>query len=545
MTNRIESPLPRLLTLFRLFMLTALLLGTGQAQADPADIDAAARGVVRVLIIERNEDDLMAVSHGTGFAVSPERIVTNAHVIQEARNNPDLSIGIVPSEGGNAVYARVVAVSPRNDLALLATTSPMNLPPLTIAGEVLDSGAVSSVGYPQNVDRAQGLGSSDIFRPQPPVKSTGFLAGRRPSREFDTLLHTAPIARGNSGGPLLDECGRVTGVNSFGAQSGGSDAEFFFAVSTRELLPFLRANGITPRVNALPCRSIAELDAAERERAGQAAQEARQKAAEQEEVLARRRDEAQRDIEFAVLAERENGMALAGLLLLLAFGAGAFAFIAWEREARTPAMAAGGLAALAILGAGYAWLSRPDFGAVAERLEHVLRREMVERESVTSGVIEPAGTGALACTLDLARSRIISEADESLTLDWSAEGCADSATQFGRSGDDWLRVMVPESEDAVSVQRFDPQTGEYRVDRYLLSRERMQRIRQAREGYEAPECRAGAAAAGALGTSQNAVLSLLPDRPNERLAYTCAALPAAPSEPASGNAQGGETPPAL
>ena len=100
-----------------------------------------------------------------------------------------------------------------------------------------------------NVDRAQGLDISDIFRSQPPVKSRGYVSGARPSRQFDTILHTAPIARGNSGGPLLDPCGRVVGVNSFGADNDGGDAEFFFAVSNRELVPFLRANDVEPRIN--------------------------------------------------------------------------------------------------------------------------------------------------------------------------------------------------------------------------------------------------------------------------------------------------------
>src|SRR5690606_23783874 len=156
-------------------------------------------------------------------------------------------------------------------------------------------------------------------------KSPGSLAGRRPTREFDSVLHTAPIARGSSGGPLLDECGRVIGVNSFGAESGGADAEFFFAVSNRELLPFLRANGVTPQVNGLPCRSLSDLEAEERQRAETAQRAAQARAAAEEQVLARRRDEARRDVEFAVLAERENGMMLTLLLLLAAMAAGGLA----------------------------------------------------------------------------------------------------------------------------------------------------------------------------------------------------------------------------
>ena len=243
----------------------------GPAHADPGDVDAAARGVVRVVLIDtqgpEGEAAVSPVSHGSGFAVTPTLIVTNAHVIREALQDDTLRIGVVPSESvgdtGNGAFARAVSVSPRNDLALLEIAEDgLRLPPLTVAGVVSgDMGEVSAVGYPMNVDLAQGLEIADIFDAQPPVKSRGFLSGQRPSRQFDTLLHTAPIARGNSGGPLLDSCGRVVGVNSFGADSDGSDAEFYFAVSLRELLPFLRANDVEPITNALPCRSIDELAA--------------------------------------------------------------------------------------------------------------------------------------------------------------------------------------------------------------------------------------------------------------------------------------------
>src|SRR3546814_8067362 len=68
-----------------------------------------------------------------------------------------LRIGIVPSEGEDAAYGRAVAVSPRNDLALIEITEGnLRLPPLTIAGGPVDElHDVSAVGYPMNVDQAQ------------------------------------------------------------------------------------------------------------------------------------------------------------------------------------------------------------------------------------------------------------------------------------------------------------------------------------------------------------------------------------------------------
>lgn len=505
------------------------LLAPLPAAADPEDIDAAARGVVRIVIVEHEGDSVVAVSHGTGFAVSPERIVTNSHVIQEAQYDPTLFIGIVPSDGDEAVYGRIVSVSERNDLALIATTKAMNLPPLTISGNPeTSSGVVTAIGYPMNVDRAQGLGMADIFHAQPPVKATGMLAGQRPSRQFDTLLHTAPIARGNSGGPLVDQCGRVIGVNSFGAESGGADAEFYFAVSTRELLPFLRANDITPQINSMPCRSLAELDAEERQRAQAEAAAEQARARSEEEAIARRRAEARRAIEFEVLDERDNGLALAMLLVVIALGLGGFGWLAHEQEEQRRARIAGAIAVVALIAAAVAWFMRPPFSEIENRLQDLLRAEMAADEN--GALPTPAQAGALVCTLDTARSRVVGAANETVPFEWSGDGCVNGRTQYGLQGGAWSRVFVPEEESNVSVNRFDPATGEYRMERYLLGRDAMARVREARSEYEPPACGGGREAAQQLGARQGAILSLLPDRPNERLVYSCSA---------AGRAQGG------
>ncbi|MEL6528890.1 MAG: serine protease, partial [Pseudomonadota bacterium] len=352
--------------------LLALVFASGTARADPGDVDAAARGVVRVVLIGQEGEEFVPISHGSGFAVTPTKVVTNAHVIREALQDDTLRIGIVPSEGEDAEFARPVAVSPRNDLALLEFAEPgMRLPPLTIAGGVSgDMGEVSAVGYPMNVDLAQGLEIGDIFRAQPPVKSRGFLSGERPSRQFDTILHTAPIARGNSGGPLLDGCGRVLGVNSFGADSDGSDAEFYFAVSLRELLPFLRDNDVDPRTNALPCRSIEELNAAERDRFEAQRAEARERLEAREAEEREERAQARMQAQIEVMEARENAMAMAMVLLLMGIGFGYAALQQRQSEAtRTRAMLLAGIAGAAIIGAILAWLTRPSFSEIEERVE--------------------------------------------------------------------------------------------------------------------------------------------------------------------------------
>ncbi|MCL4673720.1 MAG: S1C family serine protease [Sphingomonadaceae bacterium] len=513
--------------MIRLLCALALLLALSApapSRADPADIDAAARGVVRVVIMGREGEEVVPLSHGTGFAISPRRIVTNAHVVRAAAMDDGLRIGVVPAEGDEAAYARIVAVSPRNDLALIELTGSLRLPPLTVAGNASrDSGDVIAIGYPMNVDRAQGLDIGDLFRSQPPVKSRGDLAGARPSRQFDTLLHTAAIARGNSGGPLVDPCGRVLGVNSFGAESDASDAEFFFAVSTLELLPFLEANGVTPQVNDLPCRSLSELDEAEQARLAREEMEASRQLEASREQTREARERARLEAAEEVQTTRENVMALTFLLVLVAAGAGPVAWRARmaDREADPAAerrmMIAGTVTAVAVVVAAALWFTRPGLDEVDRRVAAKLAPE-TQADSAQGTLAEANGT--LVCTLDLSRSRVTGAPDKEVEFGWREDGCVNGRTQYGLAGGEWARVFVPNEEDAVSVSRFDPDKLTYRTDRYLLGRAEMSAARTARGQYTPPACNTEGAAAK-LGDLQGSVTAMLPERPNERLVYSC------------------------
>lgn len=494
------------------------------ATSDPADISAAARGVVRVVIMGTDGERVFPVSHGTGFAVTPTRIVTNAHVVSELLQDDTLRIAIVPPDGDGADYGRVVASSTAKDLALIEITGKLRVPALTLAGAPAGDGdEVAAVGYPMNVDRAQGLDISDLFRPQPPVKSRGFVSGARPSRDLDTVLHTAPIARGNSGGPLLDSCGRVVGVNSFGTTSDDSaDAEFSFAVSGRELLPFLKSAEVEPAVNAMPCRSMAQLDADERARLEEEQSAARARLAQRAETDREKRERAQLEAQLSVINERENAMAIAGILLLLAAGSG---FAAWNlrtaNDGGKKMRIAGAVAAVATVAALAAWFTRPGLDAIDRRVSDIMAEgnEPAEGTDVAPPV---AGAADLTCSIQPARSRIVGQPPEDLDFGWKPDGCVNGRTQYGFAEGRWTRLFVPNDEDTISVNSFDPETRIFRTDRFPLSQSAMVKARQARAAYSAPVCGAEGAAAK-LGEMQSGVTALLPPQANERLVYTCRA----------------------
>ena len=119
------------------FLFLALI--TTPALADPADIAAASRSVVRVVIIQNDGSNAQLITHGSGFAIAPDLVVTNAHVVDELRQDDSLIVGVVPAEGRSGYQARLVAYSPRNDLALLKIEGGMISPNCSAAFRLTNS----------------------------------------------------------------------------------------------------------------------------------------------------------------------------------------------------------------------------------------------------------------------------------------------------------------------------------------------------------------------------------------------------------------------
>jgi serine protease Do len=515
---------PRRVVVVRILILVAAAfaaLSTAPLHADPADIAAASRSVVRVVLVSDDGANTELVGHGSGIAVAPDLIVTNAHVVEATQEFDEVRIGVVPPQGRTGWFAEVIAFSPRNDLALLKLTERGSLPAATLyTGAVADGADVFAIGYPANVDLAQGLNIAEMMSPTTPVKTRGNVSAGRTSKAFDTILHTAAIGAGNSGGALLDACGRVVGVNSFGAMAEEGDSEFYFAVSMREIMRFLTAAGVKPQVTGAPCRSIADLDRSEAERlAGERALSGE----EAQKAEAQRRD-AERKAQLQIIASRENGMALAGLALLLALVAGGGAYMNAQKGNTREVKIAGGVAIVLLIGGVVAWLARPSLDDIEERAREIVAKA-TPSPAAKPGSAPAGSTGKLMCVLVPNRSRVTVSDMADVPLSWREDGCVNGRTQYGLGADGWWRVMVPEEDDTVTVSRFDPAARTYTTERYLLDLDTMTKLREERAKFEPPVCGAGEEAARKLGDAQTALKVLLPPSPNERLVYNCTPQP--------------------
>lgn len=504
-----------------ILMLGMVLGGLSPAHADPADIAAASRSVVRIVLVARDGGNVYYAGHGSGFAVTPTLIVTNAHLVEDVQNDDSLIIGIVPSAGSKSYGGKLIAVSRRNDLALIELQDSGRLPPMALlANPPADGSQVFAIGYPATVDRAQGFGLGDLIEPMAPVKTPGVISGGRTTRQFDTLLHTAALAAGNSGGPLVDACGRVLGVNSFGSISDGTDAEYGFAVSNREVSEFLRTSKVNFTAASSECRSAAELSQEEQERARAAMAEAAAQARQERERADEKRAGLLREAERDITNRRENHIAIAALLLALAVLAGGAGGVMLDRGKRNPGIATCSGAAFLLLAAVVTFLVRPSLADA----EDMVAARLKEDEGPASKA-RPGYAGKNSCTILPDRSRVTVSDTSAVTVDWNDNGCVNGRTQYGREGARWARVFVPNQEETVSINSFDPQTGLFRTERFLLGIEGMAEARKIRGRYSYDQCSTDQDVLGELEDMQKALRQSLPAQPNEVLVYQCSPAP--------------------
>ncbi len=230
------------------------------------------RGVVHIIAVGVDAKGNAQWGTGTGVLLNRDGFVaTNYHVIQGAKllyvnpNGSKVSALFVVQNPN----AKLVSVDQGKDLAILKVESIGNVEPAMLASVTPEKGAsVSAVGYPGLADDKMDKSSID-FNSDATV-TRGVLSRAREDTTWGrgkgavkTIQHSAPVSWGNSGGPLLDGCGRVIGLNT---QVVLSDervrvvaAGYYWAVNVVELVDILKARGIDHRLQGNRCMRPSEL----------------------------------------------------------------------------------------------------------------------------------------------------------------------------------------------------------------------------------------------------------------------------------------------
>ncbi|MBW4331330.1 trypsin-like peptidase domain-containing protein [Stakelama sp. CBK3Z-3] len=492
-------------------LIAALAAVSTPARAD--DISAAARGVVRVVIIAEADGEEIGRGHGSGFAIAPNRIVTNAHVVELARKFPSLvTIDVVPESGSDHYQGELVAFDPDADLAIIQFDG-ASLPPLTLYSPPLPDGAdLVSLGYPGNVDKATYDTLGQMLNPTAPVRSTGILSAHRALRGVGTIEHTAQIARGNSGGPLLDTCGRVVGVNRAITTAEDGDASFVMSLDEDALVAFLKAQKQAFRSVDWPCTSMNAAMARENERASQQAEAQEADARDRQYQAIRARDEAIDRARQDNQDVRDNMMGGAALMLVLGaliVGASGMMLTRGNRRAAIWTASGGGVL---MVGAAILFVLRPGFDPAS-----VEQPEANAQQDKAPGIL----AGKLLCRLDPDRSRITVSQGADRTLDWDKDGCLAKNTQYVETANGWRSIRVADDDQTVSIETYDPLARTLVVDRYFPGRDSMARLRDLRPDEKLKACTNKTAQLAELASRQSAMRAALPAQPDEHLVYGC------------------------
>ncbi|MFL6207162.1 MAG: S1C family serine protease [Acidimicrobiales bacterium] len=163
---------------------------TTLGEAARAALAAAAPSVVRIG---------RAPGRGCGIVVGEDRVLTNAHNLRDRTTE-------VAFADGRAEQGRVAAIDPDGDLVVLEVDT-AGAPALPWADHPAEPGDVvfavgrTGDGGPR-LTHGMVSGAERSFR------------GPRGRRITGSLEHTAPLARGSSGSPVVDADGRLLAINT-------------------------------------------------------------------------------------------------------------------------------------------------------------------------------------------------------------------------------------------------------------------------------------------------------------------------------------------
>jgi serine protease Do len=173
---------------------------------------------------------------GSGFIIDANgTIVTNNHVVKDAQ-----SVSVMLDDGTEAP-AKIIGRDPRTDLAVLRISTGHALPFISLgeSNDVRPGQWVVAMGNPFGLG---GTVTAGI------VSARGRDIGSGP---YDSFIQVdAPINRGNSGGPLFTQDGKVVGVNTAILSPSGGSIGIGFAIpsdTVRDIVADLEKSGHVTR----------------------------------------------------------------------------------------------------------------------------------------------------------------------------------------------------------------------------------------------------------------------------------------------------------
>jgi S1-C subfamily serine protease len=191
-----DSPLPEVFK-----SLVESRITPTQLQSDVAIPEIVTESVASTVRIDGIAESCSAAMVGTGFIVSPERVITNAHVVAGVKE-PVITLFNSQTQLGG----RVIAIDRKKDIAIIFVPG-LTGEKLTFIGPVTPNEIGFVVGYPNGGNlRTMPVSVTSEF------ESIGTDIDGNGETRREVIVFGGDVKPGNSGGPLLNDQGQVLGV---------------------------------------------------------------------------------------------------------------------------------------------------------------------------------------------------------------------------------------------------------------------------------------------------------------------------------------------
>jgi hypothetical protein len=266
------------------FALFLILFGVVPSLA--LDVDLVKPSVVRIFTFGDGEDEIVT---GSGFVVSTKGgfsvVVTNAHVVADRKNQSSLMILRKVAKDIEVYEGDVFWEDTSRDLALVRVPK-LQARALTLYRPDPKQGEdVYALGFPAMVDDLDSMekfglllqsASSHILNDPTGmadriVEATlsknsvrrvvnGKWDSSDPMPEFRIIEHDVNITFGNSGGPLLNACGHVVGINTMRIPDENMPLDIVRKSShAGVLIDILKRQGISCSITTAPCLASTQI----------------------------------------------------------------------------------------------------------------------------------------------------------------------------------------------------------------------------------------------------------------------------------------------